>query len=97
LLWRWLFPLRPAHSDRGQLLHPLGRHHGGPAALIPDPCPEPELPFLLVLAVVAVSVAACDVPVWCRWVGVSDGTSEVGVFDGRALRKGVVTVMGRFL
>ncbi|GAA1703620.1 hypothetical protein GCM10009680_50720 [Streptomyces yatensis] len=43
------------------------------------------------------SFHVCDVPVWCQWVGVSDGTSELGVFDGRALRKGVVTVVGRFL
>lgn len=37
----------------------------------------------------------CDVPVWCQWVGVSDGTSELGVFAGGVLSKGGVTVVGR--
>lgn len=37
----------------------------------------------------------CDVPVWCRWLGVSDGTSELGVFAGGVLRKGGITAVGR--
>ncbi|WTF12029.1 hypothetical protein OG846_00095 [Streptomyces sp. NBC_01601] len=41
--------------------------------------------------------ATCDVPVWCRWVGVSDGTSELGVFAGGVLSKGGVTAVGRYV
>ncbi|MFF9378842.1 hypothetical protein ACF1BB_30510 [Streptomyces griseoluteus] len=38
--------------------------------------------------------ALCDVPGWCQWVGVSDGTSELGVFAGGVLSKGGVTAVG---
>ncbi|MGY0055115.1 hypothetical protein ACWY4P_00745 [Streptomyces sp. LZ34] len=31
---------------------------------------------------------ACDVPVWCQWVGVSDGMSDSGVCAGGVLRSG---------
>lgn len=43
------------------------------------------------------SGGGCDVSGWCRWVGVSDGTSGREVFAGRVLRDGGVTAMGRYL
>lgn len=42
--------LRPAHSDRRQLLHALRGERRCSAPLVADPCPETELPLLAVLA-----------------------------------------------
>ncbi len=45
--------------------------------------------------IIAAAAVKCDVPGWCQWVGVSDGTSELGVFAGGVLSKGGVTAVGR--
>lgn len=54
--------LCPAHADAGELLAPVLRQRRGPAALVADPCTEPELSLLLVLAAAAPPVAADDDP-----------------------------------